>query len=82
MAIQLKSLLSDTKKPRVKILENHSSDYGLASDILDSWVDLDTIKDDLMKFMQAYHETGGPDTVKDAMNAINDAMNQSRKYLK
>lgn len=78
--IRLKKLLKENV-PSKKI-ESHSSEHGLASDIIDSWVDIDTIKDDLVKFMKAYYETGGPEVVKDAMNAINSAMNDCRKYLK
>ena len=55
---------------------------GIKSDIGETWENNKTIESDIFKFLENAYESGGPDTVKDNMNAINSAMNKARKFLK
>ena len=55
---------------------------GIKSDIGETWENNKTIESDILKFLEHAYESGGPDLVKDNMNAINSAMNKARKFLK
>jgi len=70
------------KEELQRILAEGDPYRGIKSDINETWENEKIIENDIYKFLEHSHESGGPELVKDIMNAINRAMNKSNKFLK
>lgn len=70
------------KEELQKVLKESDAYRGIISDINETWLDSKTIENDIYKFLEHTYESGGPDLVKDVMNAIGKAMNKSNQFLK
>lgn len=70
------------KEELQKVLKEGDPYRGIKSDINETWEDPKTIENDIYNFLEHSHESGGPELVKDIMNAISRALNKSNKFLK
>ena len=77
-----KSEIQQIIKEELKNVLKEADYRGIHSDINETWENNKIIENDIYKFLEHSYESGGPELVKDVMNAINNAMNKARQFLR